>query len=1120
MTLFRLCLIASVTLAITFSAFVSYQRAAVLSYLLTELTGHPVMVGTINNIDLGRTLKIDALNIQTQQPEFEFQASQLRITIGLLNRIPFIEEIFTRDAKLILTPAADTRNSSEDFSLPALPRNYVLENVFVRYVDEDQDWQTLLSECSGSRLQMETVVKVDCRGHLEDKPLKISGRYGLVDEKGAAEPLDISVNWADFTLKAEGYLDSLLTLQGADLDITARAPNNKPVLRLLGIHEVVDAPLDVTLTLTDTNPLFDINARLSMGELSVTLEGSAKGLSLDDMDLDFDLSGHSLYEFGALFNEFRLQPEPFAATGRVNIGSAGIDISALTLKSGPRGLLKGNLLLPHYPSLRDIRANIDAFDVRPTLITPLAEYCDALNEPMNFNARITDSNQTSQHVIATLESRDLAAHIEGWIAPETKESDMRVIITRANLAPLGQCGLTQLPDVVAAASFDLVTDRQTANVKNLKFKSDYVDTTGLVIIDYEAVQPEMKLDLILQTKDIGKLINKSGLLHSVFNPIPADIHFIGRLKGSKLNIESLSTGYRSNTLKLSGEFSTGERPTYNLKVLASGDNLREVLNDEESTSQHPQPFNLVASIAGSNQFVRVDEFDLNIVKSRLTVEGNVALTNKFVGSQVEMKAQGENLENLIGYLVRHPLPSLPFKFGATVGLDEEVIKITELDGNIGEHNFMANLIVDKPPNYQRTKGNVKIKGPSTTELAQLTSQSLNILNQPYAAEFVVDGTKENILLSTINIVIGVSDVTGRAAIQLGQIPKIQANLKSEGFYLPLIAPGLASDESDKQEAPKSKTFFSKDPLPVEWLSAANIDLTWLLDRVWVSEAYDTHLDVDINIKDGVLTTNKLHWYNDFSQGDMQVQLKATASGLSVAANSKSSRFPILWLLAGSVLPATNTQFNASVKSEGESIAALMSGLNGQMLFKDGAGQLKANKLDGLFGDFFHNISTTITGRQKDQPTKIDCSAGGISIVNGIASFRPGIVTRTSRVDLFTTGELNLTTERPNLTIMTRPRTGLGVSPIKVLAPRLKVAGTLAKPAFSIDATSSALSAGAAFFSGGVSIFASAIWDRLNSNSEACGLLYEQALKLPEFSGYRTEVTAPKVPQPRKALNQK
>ncbi|MFT7218833.1 MAG: hypothetical protein ACI8Z1_000445 [Candidatus Azotimanducaceae bacterium] len=1111
MTLFRLCLITGIFVTVVFSVFVSYQRAAVLSYLLTESTGHAVLVGSINNIDLGRTLKIDAFNIQTQQPEFEFHASQLNITIGFFERAPFIEEVLARNAKLILTPSAKAQNSRENFSLPSLPKNYILENVYVRYIDEDQDWQTLLSQCSGSRIQLETFVKVDCKGYLEDKPLNVSGRYGLVDKKGAAEPLDISVNWGSFTLKAEGYLDSLLTLRGADFNITARAPSNKPVLQLLGIHEVVDAPLDLTLTLTDTNPLFDINAQLNMGELSVTLDGSARSLSPDRMDLDFDLSGHSLYEFGALFNEFRLQPEPFAATGRVDIRSAGVDISALTLRSGSNGLLKGNILLPHYPSLADVQAHIEAFDVRPTLITSLAEYCDALNEPMNFNARITDSNQISQRIIATLESRDLTASIEGWLAPEKSASDLHVNISRASLGPLGQCVLTQLPDVVAAATFDLVTDRHTANIKNLDFKFDHAQTTGQVIINYGAIQPEMNLDLVLQTKDIGRLANVVGLIDSVFHHIPAEIHFLGQVKGGKLSIESLSAGHLSNTLQLSGELSRGERPWYNLKVLASGDNLRDVLNDEESNSQHPQPFNLVASIAGSDQFARIDEFDLNIVKSRLTIEGNVAFTNKFVGSQIEMRAQGKNLESLMGHLVPYPVPPLPFNLSATIDLDEEFIKVTGLDGIIGEHELTATLTVDKPPNYQRTKGEVKIKGPSTTELAQLTTLSLDMLNQPYAAEFVLGGTKENILLSTINIDIGESDVTGGATIQLGKVPKIRANLRSKEFYLPLIAPGLVSDEINMKEAPESDTLFSKDPLSVEWLSAANIDLEWHLERVWVSETYDTRIDIDLSIKDGVLETNKVHWYNNFSQGDIHAQVKATDSGLSIIANTKSSRFPILWLLAGSVSPASNTQFNASLKSEGESIAALMSGLNGQMLFKDGAGHIKANKLNELFGDFFHNISSKITERKKDLQTKVTCSAGGISIVDGVASFKPGIVARTDRVDWFTTGELNLTTEKPNLAIMTRPRTGLGISPVKILAPKLKVVGTLAKPAFSIDATSSALSAGAAFFSGGVSIIASAIWDRLNSNNEACDLLYEQALKLPEFSRYGKGVTAPKVP---------
>ena len=83
--------------------------------------------------------------------------------------------------------------------------------------------------------------------------------------------------------------------------------------------------------------------------------------------------------------------------------------------------------------------------------------------------------------------------------------------------------------------------------------------------------------------------------------------------------------------------------------------------------------------------------------------------------------------------------------------------------------------------------------------------------------------------------------------------------------------------------------------------------------------------------------------------------------------------------------------------------------------------------------------------------------------------------------------------------MTKPRKGIGVSPAKVIAPRLRVGGTLSAPNISVDSTTTALSTGAAYLSGGLSVLATGIWDRLSSSGDACGGLYRQATQMPAFA---------------------
>jgi hypothetical protein len=90
--------------------------------------------------------------------------------------------------------------------------------------------------------------------------------------------------------------------------------------------------------------------------------------------------------------------------------------------------------------------------------------------------------------------------------------------------------------------------------------------------------------------------------------------------------------------------------------------------------------------------------------------------------------------------------------------------------------------------------------------------------------------------------------------------------------------------------------------------------------------------------------------------------------------------------------------------------------------------------------------------------------------------------------------VDLKTETADLTLMTTPRTGIGISPASVLAPRLTVKGSLANPNFSVDSRSSALSTYTAFISGGASVVARGLWDRVTRNSDPCDNLYKLAVE--------------------------
>jgi hypothetical protein len=64
----------------------------------------------------------------------------------------------------------------------------------------------------------------------------------------------------------------------------------------------------------------------------------------------------------------------------------------------------------------------------------------------------------------------------------------------------------------------------------------------------------------------------------------------------------------------------------------------------------------------------------------------------------------------------------------------------------------------------------------------------------------------------------------------------------------------------------------------------------------------------------------------------------------------------------------------------------------------------------------------------------------------------------------------------------------------IINPFTKVGGTLSKPRIVLDTSGAVVGGGAAFATGGLSIFAKGLWDRWISSKDICQKVADQALK--------------------------
>ncbi len=115
---------------------------------------------------------------------------------------------------------------------------------------------------------------------------------------------------------------------------------------------------------------------------------------------------------------------------------------------------------------------------------------------------------------------------------------------------------------------------------------------------------------------------------------------------------------------------------------------------------------------------------------------------------------------------------------------------------------------------------------------------------------------------------------------------------------------------------------------------------------------------------------------------------------------------------------------------------------------------------------------------------IQCGIFDFDIKEGVATIENAAL-QTDRLTIVARGTVNFSNERLGLSVRATPRQGLGISISSIAAAFMKVGGTLQRPQMKINSTGSITTGGAAVATGGLSIVAQGLWNRVKAQSDIC-----------------------------------
>lgn len=447
-------------------------------------------------------------------------------------------------------------------------------------------------------------------------------------------------------------------------------------------------------------------------------------------------------------------------------------------------------------------------------------------------------------------------------------------------------------------------------------------------------------------------------------------------------------------------------------------------------------------------------------------DGVTGQTYDLVVDVVDVQADGADAPLMVN--IAGSVNGQQFKVGGTAGtinamlsggmlpLDLEVVAMAtsiKARGQAGtpDGKPSADLRVGlSAPKLSDTLAAASTLAPALKDVALPPVDALNV-----DANVKLSGDK--LSLSGMSLKFGATDLAGDVSIGLGgAVPSITGKLTSNLINLDELSPKSDGSEASApgQADSGDGRVFPNDPLPLDGLKAANVDLNFAGEKIVVQGMEITDISVDLSLQNGKLNVKPAATvFAGKITGDIGLDGAVQTPALNAKLNVDQLDYEQALASQGlKDIAKGKVDVNVDVSGKGGSVRALMAGLNGKTRIVTEDGRLESGALNIVSTDLLNVLDS------KEDKT-IRCGVIHFDIKSGMANAR-AIVIETGGFSVIGTGDVNLKTEQPKLRI--DPRAKKTNIATMAMVP-VTIHGTLAKPDWTIDAAAAAgnVAAGAA-----------------------------------------------------------
>jgi uncharacterized protein involved in outer membrane biogenesis len=954
------------------------------------------------------------------------------------------------------------------------------------------------------------LLKTALTGQYNGRPVTAEGELGPFKNLLEGVNLQVALNASFGTLKIKGLglVDDLSNPQQPKIKLDATAPNAVEVANMLGLlldetKQNEPSVIQLSLEITPADVGVTIKGGGQWGSAELDVQGTAKDLGkLDGIDLRATGSGPNLRNSVRLFGVKGAPDQPFKFAGDLSRHGKALDVRELDFTIGSFLFrLTGNM--NEFPTLNDADLSLVVKGKDVERFREVFGLPGVARGEFSLEAELTRGATGKEEFRVRARTELGKGLLYGSLgpAPDYVGTTASIRVDGSNFGHFAELlGVTGLK----AQPFQL-----TADIEMLKDGYRLEKGAGLVVGDADLrfagmlgadpLQAGTTLDWSLRGVDIADLARvarfprafPSRPLTAAGGAIirPADVVF-SDVEGTIGKSQFTLAGQVGRTESLRGT---------DARVTLTGPDLERLAFLVDDVNLPAGPFKLSGRIQRTAQGLRISNSSFDVAGAQGKIDGELALPADPLTAQFDVEAKGPNVAAFWEDRYSVELAPLPFVIDVQGKLSKDTWQVNQGLVTLGRTEIDINGTVTG------NSGTLEITANSP-ELAELgTIKGIKVFP---GRSLQLSGTlhrKDSVIrLDQFLARTNQGDLAGSVTYTPGTPPRLDAKLTSKALDVSWLTDPTGKKLLDEKPAHEAKErgdgrLIPDWTLPLDLLKRLNADMSLAADKVVRQRRDVQNLYIKLVVDDGALTVAPWRFGGDSGSLDAELRLTPVnqSAEVSLRLNAKN-------LVTGLFEPGTTDlslvpkgDWELRLTSSGATVRELAANLNGNAQLSTSAGRMANSRRDMLlFGDLFGNIIDSVNPYYKKEPyTDITCAVFPFTFKNGVMTSAPSIVMQTDKLNILSRGKVNLRNEKLDLSFSTKPRGGIGISAGSIVNPFVRIGGTMAKPAITLDKTGALVTGGAAFFTAGLSLIAKAAFDAAWRSPDPCGKVLQESEKL-------------------------